>query len=268
MAQISDFKGLAEVFEGKLGTSLTAASATDIPVVATKAREEGVPLWGVKIGERTLLTVRQDWVEPVESLIEGITPDELFSVFGCYQLARFALPQGVGLFGPSWYYVGDEETFEDPADKRVCQLSPAKLKKDLDAKIFWHCFGTEAIAGFGIVEDGKLVALATVRDDFDTLWEIGIDVAPAAKGQGLGRAVMGAAGRWILEQGRLVLATTAPWNVPSARTLRSVGLRCVLSDLTGSVGPFKVQPQPLGLPYPGAQIHNLYPEWAINKQIL
>lgn len=268
MTEIENFKGLAEILESKLGTSLTVASTSEIPVVATTARTEGVPLWGIKRGTQTLLTVREDWVDPVQALIAELSPDELFSVFGCYQLGRFTLPAGAGVFGPSWYYVGDQDTFKDRQDKRVFTLSDDDLEHKIDKQVFWHCFTSEAIAGFGIMEAGKLVALATVRDEFEMLWEIGVDVVPGAKGQGLGRAVVGAAGRWILEQGKLILATTAPWNVPSARTLRSVGLRYVLSDLTASLGPFKVQPQPLGLPYPEAVIHNLYPEWAMNKDIL
>lgn len=268
MASIEDFDGLAAVIEAKLGGSLPAAGSANIAVVASPARDEKVPLWGVKTDAGTVLTVRANWVEPVQGLVEELTVDELFSVFGCYQLGRFTLPQGVGVFGPSWYYVGDAKTFKDPEDVRVCSLSGAEWEEEVDATVFWHCFGADAVARFAIREQGKVVALATVRAEFDALWEIGIDVAPQATGQGLGRAVMGAAGRWILQQGRLVLATTAPWNVPSARTLRSVGLRCVLSDLTGAAGAFKVQPQPLGLPYPGAVIHNLYPKWAMNKQIL
>ena len=91
---------------------------------------------------------------------------------------------------------------------------------------------------------------------------------PTAKGRGLGRAVVSAAGQWILSHNRLIYATTAAWNVPSARLLRSVGLKHVASIMTGIAGPFRIPPQPLGYPRQGTQIYNYYPDWAMNKEIL
>ena len=57
-------------------------------------------------------------------------------------------------------------------------------------------------------------------------------------------------------------------TVPSARTLRSVGLRHVFTAMNGTEGIMQIGPQTLGLPYPSAEVHNLYPEWAMNKNIL
>ena len=136
-----------------------------------------------------------------------------------------------------------------------------------DASIFWHCHWHQAAACFGIPINGELVALATVNDRGGSVYEIEVDVAPANGLSGLGRAVVSAAGRWILQQGGLILATTAPWNIPSARLLRSVGLRYVLCDMVGQRGPFRVPPQPLGKPRPDTNLQNHYPDWAINQQI-
>ena len=94
-----------------------------------------------------------------------------------------------------------------------------------------------------------------------------MDVVPGAKGRGLGRSVVTAAAQWILKNGRTVMASVGPPNVPSARTLRSVGLRYLMSDLRGVEGPFRVPPQSLGRPYPGAPIYDSYPRWAVNQDI-
>lgn len=200
-------------------------------------------------------------------IVSRLSLDELFSTFGAYELARVLLPDGCGVWGPSWFYVGDEGCFRSVQDDRPVQLSADELAETVDHRIFWHCFQDEALAGFGIFEGSKLAALATVRAEDDRIWEIGVDAAPEAKGRGLGRAVVSAAGRWILENNRFVLATTAPWNVRSARTLRSVGLQFIMSVMIGDPGPFYIAPQPLGSPYPGAEMYNYYPDWAINKEI-
>ena len=176
--------------------------------------------------------------------------EELFSTFGGYELARVLLPDGCGVWGPSWFYVGDENCFRDAGDDRPVQLSADELAETVDHRIFWHCFEAEAMTGFGIFEDGKLVSLAAVRAEDDSVWEIGIDTTPEAKGRGLGRAVTSAAGRWILENNRFVFASTAPWNVRSARTLRSVGLQFIMSVMIGMPGPFYARRSHLALHIP------------------
>ncbi len=137
----------------------------------------------------------------------------------------------------------------------------------IDRDTFWHCFISEAMAGFGIHESGRLVALACVRDEGDSVWEIGMDVLHDAQGGGLGRAVTSAAAKWILDHDKLVLATTSAFNVPSARTLRSVGLQYTFSNMGGRPGGFRMPPQPLGSPYPGAEVFDFYPRWAMNQDI-
>ncbi|MCZ6679228.1 MAG: GNAT family N-acetyltransferase [Candidatus Poribacteria bacterium] len=253
----------------KLGVPLDFAGADPIPVYESEARLSDVsPLWAIRIGEVGLVTAHRQWADALKSAVASLTSEELFSTFGAYELARVLLPDGIGVWGPSWYLVGDGNCFRPAADARPVQIDAAELPEVVDARIFWHCFPNEAMVGFGIFESGKLVALATVRaEDEDRLWEIGVDVAPETKGRGLGRAVVSSAGRWILEHNRLVLATTAPWNVPSARVLRSVGLQYIMSGMTGMPAPFRVPPQPLGSPYPGAEMRHYYPGWAINKDI-
>ena len=250
----------------KLGVPLDLASAPPAPVYS---RTTGAtPLCAARVGEQGIVTTRQQWVEPLKPIVANLTLDELFSVFGAYELSRVLLPDGFGVWGPSWFYVGDGQCFRPVEDNtRPVQLTPDELANAVDWQIFWHCH--DALASFGIFDDARqLLALATVRADDDQIWEIGMDVAPEAKGSGLGRAVVSAAGQWILKQNRLILATTAPWNVPSARTLRSVGLQFIMSVMMSMPAPFRVPPQPLGSPRSDIEIYNYYPDWAINKGIL
>ena len=269
MATLDDFEPLRTAVQQKLGASLDALGADPIPVLTSEKREsETSPLWALKIGQRGIVSAKTRWVEPLRTVVERFILDELFSIFGAYEMARITLADGVGIWGPSWYYVGDERTFRPPDDERPVQLSRSELAACIDVEIFWHCPLENALAGFAIFEDDQIVALATVNSTFERVWEIGIEVVPQAKGRGLGRAVVGAAGRWILQNDRLIMATTAPWNVPSARTLRSVGLECVMTDMITMSGHFHVPPQPLGQPYPDAQLYNHYPDWAMNQHIL
>lgn len=269
MTTLDDFEPLRASLEERLGTSLEALDANPIPVVASEKREgETSPLWALKVGERAIVSAQARWVEPLQAVVDHLVPDELFSIFGAYEMARVTLPDGVGVWGPSWCYIGDERTFHPPEDDRPIQFKRDELLNLVDYEIFWHCSADEALMGFGIFEEDRVVALATVRPSYERAWEIGMEVAPHAKGRGLGRAVVGAAGCWILQNKRLILAWTAPWNVPSARTLRSVGLKYVLADMNTTSGRFRVPPQPLGQPYSGIELYNHYPDWAMNQHIL
>ena len=268
MTVLNDFPPLRTELEETLDVGLDALDADPIPVLASAKRQsEARPLWAVRIGDRGVVSVREQWVEPLNAVVEHLAPEELFSILGAYQMARVTLPDGIGVWGPSWYYAGDERTFDPPDDDRPVQLTTDQLATAVDFDIFWHCRQQGAVMGFGIFEDDELAALATVYHTFEKVWEIGVEVAPQVKGRGLGRAVVGAAGRWILQNGRLVMAVTAPWNVPSARTMRSVGLRYVMSDMRPTTGRMMVPPQPLGQPYPGVELYNSYPAWAMNQHI-
>jgi hypothetical protein len=219
----------------------------------------------VKAGGKAALAVRPEWVERVQAIVDDLDTDLLFSTFGAYDLARVTLPDGVGVWGPSWYLFADEQCWRPGNDDRPVKLERPEMA-DVDYRTFWHC-DPDCLAGFAVYDDKKLVALATVSDWGGPMWEVGMDVLQGAKLAGLGRAVVSAAVGWIIENGRIAVASTAAFNVPSARTLRSVGLRYVCSVMNGSADFMRVPPQVLGLPYPGAVVQDLYPGWAMNKDI-
>ena len=266
---LDDFDVLLAWLEEQLGVSVSCADADPIPVLVSEPRETGArSVWATRLGERGLVTTCRRWADSLQSVVESMSSDELFSSFGTYELARITLPDGVGIWGPSWYFVGDERCFNTDEDSRPVHLAPDELRASFDSETFWHCFLDKAVVGFGILEEGKAAALATVRPESEGIWIVGVDVVPEVAGSGLGRAVASAACRWIIERGGLILVKTAPWNVPSARLFRSLGLKYVLSDLVGVPGPFRVPPQSLGQPRPDAKLYNYYPAWAMNGQIL
>ena len=253
--------------ERHLGISLSSLGGDPVPVLALDAEPEApAPLRGIKVGEKAVVVAREEWGERLRPLAADLSPDLIFSYLGAYELTRVTLPDGVGVWGPVWYLFADETTWRAAESYDVVRLTESQLA-DVDADFFWHSFPQGSIGSFGVFEEGRLVALASVRDEGDLVWEIGMDVVADTKGRGLGRAVVSAAARWTLDRGKLVLATTAPFNVPSARTLRSAGLRHVFTSMIGKEGEFALPPQPLGLPYASAPVYDYYPRWAMNQNI-
>ncbi len=224
--------------EGELGASIDRLARPSAAVLTTEPRSEGDrPFWAVRVEGQGMVTVSEEWLGQVQSVVSTLSLDELFTVFGAYEVARVTLPRGTAVFGPSWYLAADADSFISAGDTRPVQLAREDLATTVDSAIFWHCSLQQAAVAHAIFEENRLVALATTRLRGDLVYEIAVDVAPQAKSQGLGRAVVSAAGEWILEQGGLILAVSAPWNVPSVRTMRSLGLRLVLTDMTASRPP-------------------------------
>ena len=260
-------KNITPWTERLIGVPLSELRAYPTPVLTSRWEPKaGHPLIVVQIGNKSALVATPELCEAVHPIIGELHPDLIFSQFGTYELARATLPLGITIWGPSFFLFGDETTVEPADDPRVVQVGDAELA-GVDYNIFWHC-PPDALAGFAIYEGSDLAALATVTDHGDPVWEIGMETHPNTQGKGLGHAVVKAAANWILENDKIALATVGTFNIPSARTLRSVGLRYAFMVVEGLPGPFRVPPQPLGRPRANETLYNHYPDWAINKDIL
>ena len=251
--------------ESHLGIELSRGGTENVPVVAVPNPE--LEFRAVRFGNRHLVVARDSWTPQLRQVCATLEPDLLFSVFGAYELGRVAVPRGFGIWGPSWWLFADKSSWRPRVDHVVTLLSADQCSR-IDFEIFWHCYpADECVASFGIYRDDRLAALATVGDRGQPFMEIGVDVTREHQTRGLGSSVISAAGNWILDQGCLPMASVGPFNVPSARVLRSVGLAYVFSDLVAASGPFKVPPQPLGKPVPEADLLDHYPTWAMNPDI-
>lgn len=238
-------------------------------LLAVRAGPEGSdpPLIGFRIDTAVAFSVSPAWVDRVRILVSDLHPDQTFSVLGAYELSRITLPDGVAVWGPIPNYVADANTWRPLKDRRPVLLTDAQLAA-VDWNVFWHCERNSPIAAFGIYEGETLVALATVEVRGGGLMEIGVDVAPGRTGQKLGSAVVSAAGNWIHDNGGIIHATVAFWNVPSSRNMRALGMHYVFSFMRARKGPFLVPPQPIGKPLPGVAVQDAYPRWAMNSEIL
>lgn len=259
------WKNIIEWTEQFIGVPMSALRHHPIPVF-TREREVGHPLVIIRSEDGSALAARRDLCDAVRPIVDELHADLLFSPFGVYELARATLPLGITIWGPTFFLFGDADTVKANDDVRVRRVGGEELGA-VDYDIFWHC-QRDAPAGFAVYEDGELSALATVVDRGGPVWEIGMETHPHAQGRGLGRAVVSAAANWILQNGKVPFATVGTFNVPSARTLRSVGLRYAFMTMDGRPGPFMVPPQTLGSPRPGETLYNYYPDWAMTKGIL
>ena len=179
MSDQSLLASLESWIEARFGVPTSALGLDPVPVLP--AGEGGLPLAGVKIGEAAAVAARPDLVDRLRPVVASLPPDMLFAPLGCYDLARVTLAEGFGIWGPSWLLFGDETTVHPATDGRPVQVSEEDLA-DADRDVFWHTHIEGSMGRFAVYEDDRLVALATVEDKGDPVWEIGMDVAAGREG--------------------------------------------------------------------------------------
>ena len=88
------------------------------------------------------------------------------------------------------------------------------------------------ILGVGAYDDGKLVGLAGASADCDTMWQIGIDVLPEYRRQGIASALTSRLAIEILLRGKVPFYCAAWCNVKSVRNAIKSGFRPAWVEMT------------------------------------
>lgn len=105
--------------------------------------------------------------------------------------------------------------YEEPWSNALC-----KKRKELD------------ILGVGAYDGGQLIALAACSADCEDMWQIGVDVLPAYRRQGIAAALTGRLALEILERGKVPFYCAAWSNIPSVRNAVKCGFRPAWTELT------------------------------------
>ena len=89
------------------------------------------------------------------------------------------------------------------------------------------------VLGVGAYDnDGHLIGLAACSADCDSMWQIGIDVLPQYRRQGIASALTGTLALEILERGKVPFYCCAWSNIRSARNAIRSGFRPAWAELT------------------------------------
>ncbi len=86
--------------------------------------------------------------------------------------------------------------------------------------------------GVGAFDGGRLVGLAGASADCETMWQIGVDVLPGYRRQGIAAALTSRLAAEILARGKVPFYCCAWSNIPSARNAIRSGFRPAWAELT------------------------------------
>ena len=89
------------------------------------------------------------------------------------------------------------------------------------------------VLGVGAFDtEGRLIGLAGCSADCDSMWQIGIDVLPEHRREGIASALTSRLALEILERGRVPFYCAAWCNIPSVRSAVRAGFRPAWAEMT------------------------------------
>lgn len=186
----------------------------------------------VSYGTNIVAAGQADILPEIERFInEASSIEHCFETPAIYPLNRILSVADAEVCFMADYFLPDiDEVFRF---ERSCACELRILKPDDFAELYRPEWGNALCAdrkhldvlAVGAYEAGKLVGLAGCSADCDTMWQIGIDVLPEYRRQGIASALTNKLARETFERGRVPFYCAAWSNVKSVRNALRSGFR-------------------------------------------
>lgn len=186
----------------------------------------------VTIGRGVVIAANAERLEWLRDRLAGRERDEIFAATTIVELAELVAPDNEIIIGPTIAYAASRDTF------RPAPVPPGvaveMVERDAIPALYAHHGFEHALAyrldgerrdRIAVVarRDGEVIGIAACSDDADALWQIGVDVVPAAQVAGIGRAIVSGLTERILEAGRVPFYTAAASNIASRSLALGLG---------------------------------------------
>lgn len=186
----------------------------------------------VSYGTNIVASGRADLLPEVKRFVNG-TPDieNCFETPGLYPLNKILGKAQARIYVMSHYFLPDMDAVFRYNDR--CGYELRVLETDAFAQWYtpeWKnalCADRKHLdrLAVGAFEKGKLIGLAGCSADCDTMWQIGVDVLPAYRRQGIASALTNRLARETFDRGFVPFYCAAWSNVKSVKNAVRSGFR-------------------------------------------
>ena len=191
-------------------------------------------------GNNIVATISEEYRDIVESYISKYAVEHCFETPNMHVLNEAFKPYGLGVCFMAEYFLPDMDILR----ALPCNLETRVLEQadfvDLYKPEWSNALCEDRkhldVLGVGAYDGGKLIGLAACSADGDTMWQIGIDVLPGFRRQGIASALTSRLAVEILERGKVPFYCCAWSNIRSARNAIKSGFRPAWAQMT--VKPF------------------------------
>ena len=194
--------------------------------------QSAMPLGIVTMGRGVVVSCHPTWITPLRELLMGRSREEVFAAPTIAALSDIAAPSDQILRGPALSHACAPETFRPAVDPAGVDVSVVEGEQ---------VFALYQYAGFefalsydpdhvrpdvaaAVARRGeRVVGIAGMSADCETMWQIGIAVVAEARGAGIGRALVARLTDLAFQRNRVPYYTADIGNIRSHALAASLG---------------------------------------------
>ena len=190
----------------------------------------------VSYGNNAVASVSPEFREIAEAYINRYPAEHLFETPNLHVLNEALMEKGQKICFMAEYFLPDLNALRPldcPFEMRI--LTPQDFT-DLYRPEWSNALCEQRkhldVLGVGAYDGDRLVGLAGASADCDTMWQIGIDVLPAYRRQGIASALTSRLAMEILDRGKVPFYCAAWCNIRSVRNAIKSGFRPAWVEMT------------------------------------
>lgn len=187
-------------------------------------------------GSNVVASTNAKLQEDVRAYLQRFPAEHCFETPNMHVLDDILLPHGLRVCFMAEYFLPDLAALKElpcPYEMRVLQQSDfADLYKPEWSNALCEKRRHLDVLGVGAYDNGKLIGLAGCSADCEDMWQIGIDVLPAYRRQGVASALTSKLALEILQRGKVPFYCAAWCNIKSVRNAIRCGFRPAWVEMT------------------------------------
>ena len=194
----------------------------------------------VSYGNNVVASVAPEFRELTEHYISKYPVEHLFETPNMHALNEALMSKGQKICFMAEYFLPDVNVLQKRDAEDVVPYELRILTQADFADLYlpeWSNALCEQrkhldVLGVGAYDNGKLIGLAGCSADCDTMWQIGIDVLPEYRRQGIASALTSRLAIEILHRGKVPFYCAAWSNIKSVRNALRSGFRPAWVEMT------------------------------------
>ena len=190
----------------------------------------------VSYGDNVVASAREEYLDVVRAYLGGMEAYQCFVMENLHRLEDALSPFGLRIGSMSRYFLPDVNALRAlPCPYETRPLGPADFV-GLYRPEWRNALSEERpqldVLGVGAYDKGQLIGFAGCSADCADMWQIGIDVLPAYRRQGVASALTSRLALEIIERGKAPFYHAAWSNIRSARNAVRSGFRPAWVELS------------------------------------
>lgn len=190
----------------------------------------------VSYGNNIVASVQKEYEDVVRNYINNYSVAHCFETPNMHVLNDEMQKYGLRVCFMAEYFLPDVTLLKEldcPYEMRVLHSEDfSELYVDAWSNALCEKRKQLDVLGVGAYDNGQLIGLAACSADCDTMWQIGVDVLPGYRRQGIASALTSRLAVEILKRGKVPFYCCAWSNIKSARNAIRSGFRPAWVELT------------------------------------